>query len=71
MSNGPAEVLFPRQGVSAIDAEGQAFEDQEARMALLEGLKSTCGAARMEVMDAHINDPEFAQAAAQRLLSLM
>ena len=71
MSNGPAEVLFPRQGVSAIDAEGQAFEDQEARMALLEGLKSTCGAARMKVMDAHINDPEFAQAAAQRLLSLM
>ena len=71
MSNGPAEVLFPRQGASAIDAEGQAFEDQEARMALLEGLKSTCGAARMEVMDAHINDPEFAQAAAQRLLSLM
>ena len=71
MSNGPAVVLFPRQGVSAIDAEGQAFEDQEARMALLEGLKSTCGAARMEVMDAHINDPEFAQAAAQRLLSLM
>ncbi|MEC8240634.1 MAG: Tm-1-like ATP-binding domain-containing protein [Planctomycetota bacterium] len=71
MSNGPAEVLFPRQGVSAIDAEGQAFEDQEARMALLEGLKSTCGAARMEVMDAHINDSEFAQAAAQRLLSLM
>ena len=71
MSNGPAEVLFPRQGVSAIDAEGQAFEDQEARMALLEGLKSTCGAERMEVMDAHINDPEFAQAAAQRLLSLM
>ena len=71
MSNGPAEVLFPRQGVSAIDAEGQAFEDQEARMALLEGLKSTCGAAQMEVMDAHINDPEFAQAAAQRLLSLM
>ena len=71
MSNGPAEVLFPCQGVSAIDAEGQAFEDQAARMALLEGLKSTCGAARMEVMDAHINDPEFAQAAAQRLLSLM
>ena len=71
MSNGPAEVLFPCQGVSAIDAEGQAFEDQEARMALLEGLKSTCGAKRMEVMDAHINDPEFAQAAAQRLLSLM
>ena len=71
MSNGPAEVLFPRQGVSAIDAEGQAFEDQEARMALLEGLKSTCGAKRMEVMNAHINDPEFAQAAAQRLLSLM
>ena len=71
MSNGPANVLFPGQGVSAIDAEGQAFEDQEARMALLEGLKSTCGAERMEVMDAHINDPEFAQAAAQRLLSLM
>ena len=71
MSNGPAEVLFPGQGVSAIDAEGQAFEDQEARMALLEGLKSTCGAERMEVMDAHINDPEFAQAAAQSLLSLM
>ena len=71
MSNGPAEVLFPRQGASAIDAEGQAFEDQEARMALLEGLKSTCGAARMEVMDAHINEPDFAQAAAHRLLSLM
>ena len=70
-STGSAEVWFPRRGVSAIDAEGQAFEDQEARMALLEGLKSTCGPERMEVVDAHINDPEFAEAAAQRLLSLL
>ena len=70
-STGSAEVWFPRRGVSAIDAEGQAFEDQQARMALLEGLKSTCGAERIEVMDAHINDPEFAEAAAQRLLSLL
>lgn len=71
VATGPTKVLFPNHGISAIDAEGQAFEDVEARLALLEGLRATCDEGQLEEFEAHINDTFFAEVAAQRLLEMM
>ena len=70
-ATGPTKILFPSLGISAIDAEGQAFEDVEARSALLEGLRATSDEGCLVELDAHINDEVFAEAAAHRLLELM
>ncbi len=68
-SKAPAAFLFPQKGFSAIDAEGQPFENAEARAAFLDGFKSQAGA-NLELieLDAHINDAAFAEAAAKALL---
>jgi uncharacterized protein (UPF0261 family) len=69
-AKGPVAVLLPRRGVSAIDKEGQPFDDPAARRALHDAIRA--GARGIEVLelDLHINDPEFADAAAQRLIEL-
>jgi uncharacterized protein (UPF0261 family) len=66
---GPAEVFWPDRGVSALDAEGQAFFDAEADAACRDALAGELRAAGqvMHRIDAHINDPQFAQAMADRL----
>ena len=71
VAKGPAAVLLPGRGVSAIDREGQPFDDPAARRALHDAIRG--GARGFEVieMDRHINDPEFADAAAGKLLELM
>ncbi len=70
-STGPTCVLFPLRGVSAIDRQGQPFDDPAARQALLCALRDNLHDVEIEERDEHINDPSFAQAAAQRLLALM
>ena len=94
-AKGPVAVLLPARGVSAIDKEGQPFDDPVARRALHEAIRSGLKrlrlrraseasraaasgggaprAMRSEVieLDLHINDPEFADAAANKLLELM
>ena len=125
-AKGPVAVLLPARGISAIDKEGQPFDDAAARKALHNAIrsgmherlrlaseasraaasggvappavKSACGpregpegsvaerrprarasgggaprAMRIEVieLDLHINDPAFADAAANKLLELM
>jgi uncharacterized protein (UPF0261 family) len=69
-ATGPVAVLLPARGVSAIDREGQPFDDPAARRALHAAIRAGLGADVME-LDLHINDPEFADAAARRLLQLM
>lgn len=64
-------LLFPRRGVSAIDRDGQPFDDPRARAELLAGLEETRGSTELIELDAHINDPSFALSAARRLLELM
>jgi uncharacterized protein (UPF0261 family) len=63
---GPVRFLLPLRGVSAIDAEGQVFHDPAADAALFQAIRSGWKASprrvRVEV-DAHINDPAFAEAA--------
>lgn len=70
-ARGPAEILLPTQGVSAIDRAGQSFDDPEARERLFEAITTHCGAVPCTRHDMHINDPEFAELAARRLIALM
>jgi uncharacterized protein (UPF0261 family) len=68
---GPVAVLLPSQGVSAIDRAGQPFDDPGARRALFAALRDNGPNLEIRELDCHINDAQFAIAAAQRLLALM
>jgi uncharacterized protein (UPF0261 family) len=70
-ATGPTAVLLPRRGVSAIDRMGQPFDDPVAREALFAELRGCCGTAELVELDVHINDAEFAEAAAKKLIELM
>ena len=70
-AKGPVAVLLPGRGVSAIDREGQPFDDPAARRALHDAIRSGVGATEVVELDLHINDPGFAEAAAHKLLELM
>ncbi len=68
---GPVAVVLPGRGVSAIDKEGQPFDDPLARTALHDAIRAGLPGIEVIDMDRHINDPEFADAAARKLLDLM
>jgi uncharacterized protein (UPF0261 family) len=70
-ARGPVSVLFPLGGVSAIDRAGGPFDDPQARSALLAGLREAGPRLDVRELDLHINDPQFAAAAVQRLIELM
>ena len=70
-ARGPAAILLPRRGVSAIDRAGQPFDDPEARARLFAGVREHCGAVPVTELDLHLNDPEFAEAAARALIALV
>ena len=58
--------------MSAIDREGQPFHSPEADAAYREALKAGLAPhVRLVELDAHINDPAFAEAAAAALLELL
>jgi uncharacterized protein (UPF0261 family) len=71
-ARGPTAILVPLRGVSAIDREGQPFWWPEADQALFQSLRNWI-APQVELieLDLHINDPEFAESAVQKLLALM
>lgn len=73
MSIGPCAVMLPLKGVSMIDAEGQPFYGPEEDAALFQVLRDEIDPTKAELieMDAHVNDDEFAIAAAQKLIDLM
>jgi uncharacterized protein (UPF0261 family) len=68
-ATGPAEVFWPDRGVSALDADGQPFRDPAADEACREALdrELTAAGRTLRRIDAHINDPAFAAAMADRL----
>jgi uncharacterized protein (UPF0261 family) len=68
---GPVTIMLPTAGVSAIDRAGQPFDDPAARQALFAGICSDAGTTEIVTLDCHINDPEFADAAAARLIAMM
>jgi uncharacterized protein (UPF0261 family) len=71
-SRGLTAVLVPLRGVSAIDREGQPFWWPEADAALFQSLRNWMSPhVRMIELDLHINDPEFAAAAAHTLLDML
>lgn len=71
-SVGPVSVLIPTKAISVISAPGKSFHDPEADRALFENLKSNLkpGIPVLE-METEINDPRFAKACAEMLLSLL
>jgi uncharacterized protein (UPF0261 family) len=71
-ASGPTTVLVPLKGISAIDREGQPFWWPEADQALFQSLRNWIGPqVQLVELDLHINDPAFAQAAADTLLRLI
>lgn len=70
-SAGPTVILLPLRGVSAIDGEGGPFDDPAARSALFQSIQEHCGSIAVVKLDYHVNDPEFAEEAARRLLAMM
>jgi uncharacterized protein (UPF0261 family) len=68
-AKGPTEVFWPDRGVSALDADGQPFSDVVADEACRTALDRELTAAGLTLrrIDAHINDPVFATAMADRL----
>lgn len=70
-AKGPTVLMLPRQGVSAVDKAGQPFDDSAARMALFEAIRKDYGNLELLELDCHINDSEFAQAAARTLLRMI
>lgn len=62
-------LLIPLRGVSAIDASGQPFYDAMANQALFETIRKKLKPhVELIEVDAHINDPEFAEVAVNKLL---
>jgi uncharacterized protein (UPF0261 family) len=70
-STGPAAIFLPLRGVSAIDREGQPFDDPDARRQLFDAIRSKHGSAELLELDMHINDPPFAEACAAKLLAMI
>jgi uncharacterized protein (UPF0261 family) len=68
-ATGPVEVFWPERGISALDARDQPFWDPDADAACLDALDRELTAAGrvLRRVDAHVNDPEFATAMADRL----
>ena len=71
-ARGPVMLLLPLRGVSMLDAPGQPFHDAGADRELFDSVRRHAGP-RVVVreLDSHINDEEFAAAAADELLNLL
>jgi uncharacterized protein (UPF0261 family) len=70
-ARGPTAILLPTQGVSALDRDGQPFDDPVARRALFDAIRTAAPSVETLELDAHVNDEAFAIAAAKKLLELM
>jgi uncharacterized protein (UPF0261 family) len=71
-ATGPVSVLLPLRGVSMLDAAGREFWDPGADRACFDAIRGTVrpGVPVIEV-DAHINDPGFADRAVEELLRML
>lgn len=73
VAKGPATIMLPLKGVSGIDAEGEPFYGPEEDKMLFDTIRSEVNrdVVDLEEFDLHVNDKEFAEAAAQKLIDLM
>jgi uncharacterized protein (UPF0261 family) len=72
-TTGPTVLYVPLKGVSAIDVEGMPFYDPEADKALFEALRANLDRSKVDLveLDMAINDPAFADAMVDRLISML
>jgi uncharacterized protein (UPF0261 family) len=71
-ARGPTAVFVPLRGVSALDKEGGPFWNPSADAALFQSLRNWMSPdVELVELDLHINDPAFAEAAAERLLAYL
>lgn len=71
-ANGPAALVLPLRGVSAIDADGKSFWWPEADTALFQSIRNWLApGVDVTELDLHINDPAFAEACAKKLLRML
>ncbi len=66
----PVAILNPLKAVSEINGEGKPFHDAEADDALFNAIRETAQGETIDY-DLEINEPAFAQAAAEKLLELI
>jgi len=69
----PFRILVPEKGVSALDAPGRPFHDQQADAALFDELERAIEPMPgrwIRRLPLHINDPEFAAALVEEFVSL-
>lgn len=73
LSKGDTVFMLPLKGVSMIDDVDQDFYGVEEDKALFDKLRQDLDREKVEVVELplHINDKEFAESAAQRLIDLM
>ena len=71
-STAPVTLVLPLGGVSMIDAPGQPFHDPEADRVLFDTLRaSVAPTVRVVDVDAHINDPLFADTLVREMLAVL
>ena len=71
-ATGPVHVLAPTRGFSLADSAGGALWDPDADAAFLAALRDALRPdQRFEAVDAHVDDPEFADRVAATYLSLV
>jgi uncharacterized protein (UPF0261 family) len=84
-ATGPTAIIVPLRGFSALDREGGKkmvaidgrargeWHDQAANQALIDSIKANLDSSKVFLMevDAHINDPPFAEAAVELLVRMM
>jgi len=72
LATAPTAVLLPMRGVSMLDSEGERFWDPEADGACFDALRNGLRAdIAVHEIDHNINDPEFADIAANTLLEML
>ncbi|MDE0654651.1 MAG: Tm-1-like ATP-binding domain-containing protein [bacterium] len=72
LATAPTAVLLPMRGVSMLDSEGERFWDPEADQACFDAIRSGLrGDIAVHEVDHNINDPEFADIAANMLLEML
>ncbi|MBC8876404.1 MAG: Tm-1-like ATP-binding domain-containing protein [Planctomycetes bacterium] len=54
-----------------MDKDGQPFDAPEAREALFDAIRKNHGSVELVELPHHINDSEFAEAAARRLIDMI
>jgi uncharacterized protein (UPF0261 family) len=72
-TTGPTALFIPLKGVSAIDVEGMPFYDPAADKALFDALRKHLDRSKVDLveLDMPINDPAFADAMVDRLISML